>query len=61
MTQPISSILKAGTAKIHREVEKSKGANYLAKGELDREEYIRYLMIFWHIYKYVFSLTIDVF
>ncbi|KAF9643277.1 heme oxygenase [Thelephora ganbajun] len=50
MTQPASLILKAGTMKIHEEVEKSKGATHLARGELDREEYIRCLMMFWHIY-----------
>ena len=61
MTQPVSSILKAGTARIHEEVEKSKGASYLAKGKLDREEYIRYLMIFWHIHKCVFSPMFGVF
>jgi len=42
--------LKTGTAKIHEEVEKSRGAGCLSNGELDREEYIRYLMVFWHIY-----------
>ena len=61
MTKPISSILKTGTARIHEEVEKSKGASYLAKGELDREEYIRCLMIFWHIYKCVFLSMFGVF
>ena len=61
MTQPASSVLKTGTTKIHEEVEKSRGASYLARGELDRDEYIRCLMMFWHIYKYVFSSMFDVF
>lgn len=61
MTQPASSILKTGTLRIHEEVERSKGASYLAKGELDREEYIRFLMMFWHIYKYVFSSILSTF
>ena len=61
MTQPASSILKTGTTKIHEEVEKSKGASYLARGELDREEYIRCLMMFWHIYEYVFPSILAVF
>ena len=56
MTQPASSILKAGTAEIHEEIGNSEGVSYLAKGELDREEYIRCLMMFWHIYECVFSL-----
>ena len=53
MTQPASLLLRAGTIKIHDEISKSKTATYLTKGELDREEYIRYLMMLWHIYKYV--------
>jgi len=61
MAQPASSILRAGTAKIHEEIRTSKGASYLAKGELDREEHIRYLMMFWHIYKYVLSSILGVF
>ena len=52
MTQPASSILRAGTLKIHNEISKSKTAIHLTKGELSREEYVRYLMILWHIYKY---------
>ena len=61
MTRPASSILKAGTAKIHEEIEKSEGVSYLTKGELDLEEYIRYLMMLWHIYECVFSLISGVF
>ena len=60
-TQPASSILRTGTAKVVEEIGKSKGATYFATGELDREEYVRCLMIFWHIYKYVFSPIIGVF
>ena len=51
MTQPASSILKTGTVKIHEEIRMSKGASYLTDGELEREEYVRYLMMIWHIYK----------
>jgi len=58
MTQPTSSILNTGTRKIHDEVVNSKGASHLTKGELDREEYTRYLMMLWHIYTYVFSSTL---
>lgn len=54
LTQPASLILRAGTIKIHDEISKSKTATYLTKGELDREEYIRYLMMLWHIYQYAF-------
>lgn len=51
MTQSASSILRAGTLKIHDEISKSETATHLTKGELSREEYIRYLMMLWHIYK----------
>ena len=61
MTQPAGSILKTGTAKLHDEIGKSEGARHLTKGELDREEYVRYLMMFWHVYTYVFSSTLGVF
>lgn len=61
MTQPTSSIMKTGTRKLHDEIGKSKGASTLTKGELDREEYTRYLMMLWHIYKYVFSSTLSIF
>ena len=51
MTQPASSILRAGTINIHDEISKSETAEYLTKGQLDREDYVRYLMMLWHIYK----------
>lgn len=57
MTQPAGTILKTGTAKIHDEIQKNRGGSYLAKGELDREEYVRYLMMLWHIYTYAFFAT----
>lgn len=57
MTQSASSLLKAGTTKVHEEIRNSEGALYLTNGELDRGEYIRYLMMLWHIYKYVFSVS----
>lgn len=53
MTQPAGSILKTGTRELHDEIGKSNGASHLTKGELDIEEYIRYLMMFWHVYTYV--------
>lgn len=61
MSQPASSILKTGTAKIHEEVEESLGASHLSNGELSREEYIRCLMVFWHIYRCVSLSTLGAF
>lgn len=56
-TQSVSSILRAATQGTHDEISKSKTATYLTNGELHREEYIRYLMMLWHIYKYALSLV----
>jgi heme oxygenase len=55
LSQPTSLILRAGTTRLHDEISKSKNATRLTKGELDREEYVRYLMMLWHIYEYVRS------
>lgn len=52
MTQPLSSVLKAATVNVHEEISKSQTATDLTKGELDREEYVRYLMMLWRLYKY---------
>jgi heme oxygenase (biliverdin-producing, ferredoxin) len=54
LNQPASSVLRAGTVKIHDEINKSKAATYLTNGELDREDYVRYLMMLWRTYKYSF-------
>ena len=50
MAKPTSSISMTGTRKIHDEITNGKGASHLTKGELDRDEYTRYLMMLWHIY-----------
>lgn len=55
LSQPASLVLRAGTIGIHDEISNSKTATYLTKGELDREEYVRYLMMLWHVYKCVCS------
>ncbi|KAF9496595.1 heme oxygenase-like protein [Pleurotus eryngii] len=47
---PISEILHKGTVKSHDEVAKSPGAAALVNAALPREEYVRFLMILWHIY-----------
>lgn len=50
---PLSELLHKGTAVAHDEVSKSKGAAWLVRGELDREEYVRFLMMLYHVYEYV--------
>ncbi|KZT64277.1 heme oxygenase [Daedalea quercina L-15889] len=47
---PLAELLRKGTAIAHEEVEKSQGAGWMVRGELDREEYIRFLMMLWHVY-----------
>ncbi|KAI0726280.1 heme oxygenase [Fomitopsis betulina] len=47
---PLSELLHKGTAVAHDEVSKSKGAAWLVRGELDREEYVRFLMMLYHVY-----------
>ncbi|KIM89413.1 hypothetical protein PILCRDRAFT_95257 [Piloderma croceum F 1598] len=49
-SQPISIILREETSDAHVATEHSQGAGWLARGELDLEEYVRFLMMFWHIY-----------
>lgn len=51
LSRPISTLLREGTSKAHKAAEVSPGAGWLARGELDRDEYVRYLMMLWHIYE----------
>ncbi|KAJ7625285.1 hypothetical protein DFH06DRAFT_1104027 [Mycena polygramma] len=50
LSQPLSDVLKEGTKKVHEEIEVSPAAEAMLRGELDKEEYIRFLMMLWHIY-----------
>jgi len=50
LSQPLSDVLREGTKKAHEEVEVSPAAAAMLRGELDKEEYIRFLMMLWHIY-----------
>ena len=52
LTQPVSIVLKQGTNKAHDSAQQSEGASWLTKGLLDRDEYIRYLMILFLVYEY---------
>lgn len=51
LTQPVSSVLKQGTSKAHEDAQHSEGASWLTKGQLDRDEYIRFLMMLFHVYE----------
>ncbi|KAJ7867974.1 hypothetical protein B0H13DRAFT_2064844 [Mycena leptocephala] len=50
LSQPLSDVLREGTKKAHEEVEVSPAAATMLRGELDKEEYVRFLMMLWHIY-----------
>ncbi|KAI0670880.1 hypothetical protein C8Q78DRAFT_1069604 [Trametes maxima] len=50
LSLPVADILRKGTAAAHERAEHSQGAKWLARGELDKEEYVRFLMMLWHIY-----------
>jgi hypothetical protein len=49
--KPLATLFREGTAKAHESVEHSKGAVWLTRGELDKEEYVRYLMILYYVYR----------
>ncbi|KAJ7486166.1 hypothetical protein B0H11DRAFT_2017214 [Mycena galericulata] len=50
LSQPLSDVLREGTKQAHEEVEVSPAAAAMLRGELAKEEYIRFLMMLWHIY-----------
>lgn len=54
LSEPIAAILRKGTAEAHEQAEHSQGAGWLTRGELDREEYVRFLMMLYHVYEYVY-------
>lgn len=55
LSQNISALLKVGTSRAHVEAENSKGAAALVKGELELQEYIRWLAVLWRVYEWVTS------
>ncbi|KAG6866188.1 hypothetical protein C0991_007738 [Blastosporella zonata] len=50
LSLPLATLLREGTRKAHETVENSPGALALLRGRLPKEEYIRYLMMLWHVY-----------
>ncbi|GJJ15778.1 hypothetical protein Clacol_010056 [Clathrus columnatus] len=57
-TQDASTLLRFGTMAAHERAEKSSGAIMLTNGNLPKEEYVRFLVILWHIYS-VLETTLD--
>ena len=49
--QPLAALLKTATSAAHESAEHSQGAGWLTRGELDKEEYVRVLMMLFHVYK----------
>ncbi|KAF9013319.1 hypothetical protein BDQ17DRAFT_1343204 [Cyathus striatus] len=49
-TQPLALLLRESTREAHTTVEHSPGAGLLLGGSLAKDEYVRYLMMLWHVY-----------
>ncbi|KAG6836700.1 hypothetical protein H0H93_004676 [Arthromyces matolae] len=49
LSLPLATLLRESTRKAHETVENSQGANALLSGRLPEEEYIRYLLMLWHL------------
>lgn len=47
---PMASLLHVGTSKAHEDARHNQGGIRLVRGELDKEEYVYYLMMLWHVY-----------
>ncbi|TFK40749.1 hypothetical protein BDQ12DRAFT_679958 [Crucibulum laeve] len=50
LTQPLATLLRESTHEAHETVENSPSAKLLLSGGLAQDEYIRYLMMLWHVY-----------
>ncbi|KAG8933619.1 hypothetical protein FRC01_007970 [Tulasnella sp. 417] len=49
-SKPFSQLLKDATKDIHDTISKSEGAKALTSGTLQRDEYVRYLIMLWYLY-----------
>jgi len=52
---PVAHLVRSGTFATHQTISNSAGAGWLTRGELDKDEYVRYLIMLWVIYEYVTS------
>ena len=55
-SKPLASLLRDSTHGVHDSVATGEGAKLLLNGSLSRKEYVRYLMMLWHVYESVFFL-----
>ncbi|KAL0579867.1 hypothetical protein V5O48_002114 [Marasmius crinis-equi] len=49
-SRPLSDVLRESTKEAHQSIEASSGASLLLSGKLSKEEYVRFLMMLWHVY-----------
>lgn len=50
-TRPVSELLRMGTQRAHVAAEHSDGAVALTNGQLELQEYIRWLVLLWRVYE----------
>ena len=50
-SQPLATLLRESTRHAHETAENSVGATAILGGRLTTDEYVRYLMMLWHIYE----------
>jgi Heme oxygenase len=58
-TLEVTTILREGTASSHDQASNSDAAGWLTRGELDKDEYVRLLIILWHVYSCVVDLFLS--
>ncbi|KAF8527605.1 hypothetical protein BU17DRAFT_61730 [Hysterangium stoloniferum] len=50
LSEEVSDLLRKETRAAHENAENTEAAVWLTRGALDKDEYIRYLVILWHVY-----------
>ncbi|KAF8511919.1 heme oxygenase 1 [Gautieria morchelliformis] len=50
LTLDVTTLLREGTASSHDQASNTDAAGWLTRGELDKDEYVRFLIILWHVY-----------
>ncbi|KAK7028849.1 hypothetical protein VNI00_014862 [Paramarasmius palmivorus] len=49
-SRPLSDVLRECTKEAHQHIETSAAATALLSGQVTKEEYVRFLMMLWHVY-----------
>ncbi|KIJ54980.1 hypothetical protein M422DRAFT_128859, partial [Sphaerobolus stellatus SS14] len=50
LSKDVATLLREGTISAHTETESTRAAVWLTRGQLDKQEYIRFQIILWHVY-----------